>query len=94
MNEDWIVKEFLFIILNKVSVSVNGIPSKCTGECNFQWLQNSTPLVTNIDISNRQSIVLTGNGFDPIMGNNIVSLGNFDCKITSATLTQLVCTPG
>ena len=77
-----------------MSVSINGVPSKCTGNCSFQWLQSSTPVVTNIDITNRQSIVLTGDGFDPIMGNNIVLLGNNECKITSASVTELVCTPG
>ena len=51
-------------------------------------------IVSRIDTSNRQSIVLTGSGFDPIIENNIVTLGDYQCKITSATTTRLVCTPG
>lgn len=72
------------------------MPSLCSSSslCNFQWLQSSTPTVTNIDTSNMQAIVLTGSEFDQTNENNIVLLGNIACNVTSATSTQLVCMPG
>jgi hypothetical protein len=80
----------------QVTVSVNNVPSLCTSSslCDFQWLQSSTPVVTNIDTSNKQAIVLTGTGFDLTNQNNKVLLGDVACTVTSASSTQLVCTPG
>ena len=77
-------------------MSVNGVPSKCdtSNACDFQWLEASTPTVTNIDTSNAQSIVLTGTGFDLTSQNNQVLLGSVACTVTSASSTQLICTPG
>jgi hypothetical protein len=75
---------------------VNNVPSLCASSslCNFQWLQSSTPVVTNIDTSNKQAIVLTGTGFDSTNQNNKVLLGDVPCTVTNSTSTQLVCTPG
>ena len=73
------------------------MPSLCSSSslCDFQWLASSTPTVTNIDTSVQQAIKLTGTGFDQTSNsNNIVLLGNVPCTVTSATSTQLICTPG
>ena len=80
----------------KITVNVNSVSSLCSSSdlCNFEWLQSSTPTVTNIDTSNQQAIVITGTGFDQTAANNIVLLGTVQCTVTSATSTQLVCTPG
>ena len=77
-----------------MSVSVNGVPSQCTGNCDFQWLESSTPIVSAIDISNPQSIVVTGSGFDTSVQNNNITLGDIECVIKTATSSQLVCSPG
>ena len=77
-----------------MSVSINGVSSQCTGNCDFQWLESSTPIVTNIDISNPQSIILTGSGFGTSVQNNKITLGDVECMVTSASSTQLICKPG
>ena len=76
-------------------MSVNNVPSKCDDQtCDFQWLQSATPVVTNIDTSNAQRIILTGTGFDSISQNNQVLLGEVACTVTDASGTQLSVTPG
>ena len=32
----------------QVTVKVNNIPSRCDGDCGFEWLQESTPTITAI----------------------------------------------
>jgi hypothetical protein len=78
----------------QVTVNINSISSKCTGDCSFEWLVASTPVVTNIDTSQKNAIVLTGMGFDTAKENNNVFLGPVECIITSATATQLICSAG
>jgi hypothetical protein len=87
-------KKIIFKI--KITVNINSVSSLCSSSdlCNFEWLQSSTPTVTNIDTTNQQAIVLTGTGFDQTAANNVVLLGTVQCTVTSATSTQLVCSPG
>ena len=83
------------MILKKFSVNINGIPSKCSADCSFQWLSSLTPIVNLIDSSNLSSISLTGTGFDSLnISNNEVFIGNTPCAVTLATSTVLYCTPG
>lgn len=35
----------------KLSVIINGIPSKCSTDCSFQWMNSLTPVVDAIDTS-------------------------------------------
>ena len=78
----------------QVTVVVNAVPSKCSGVCDFQWLDSATPTVTNIDVSNQNSIVITGTGFDTVAKNNYVLLGDVACTVLTATATQLTVKPG
>ena len=78
----------------QVTVVVNNVPSKCSGVCDFQWLVSATPTVTNIDVSNQNSIVITGTGFDTVAQNNYVLLGDVACTVLTATATQLTVKPG
>lgn len=34
--------------LPQVEVFINGIPSKCSGDCGFEWSEDHTPVVTGI----------------------------------------------
>lgn len=80
-----------------MTVNVNGVPSLCSSSsaCNFQWTQTATPIVTNIDTSNAQAIVLTGTGFSATSAaENKVLIGDEVCVVTSFSTTQLTCTPG
>ncbi len=76
-------------------MNINGIPSKCSANCSFQWSNSSTPTVNSIDISNPSSIKLIGSGFDAInKSNNQVFIGTTQCVVTSATTTIIYCAPG
>ena len=76
-------------------MNINGIPSKCSANCSFQWSTSVTPIVSSIDTSNPSSIKLVGSGFDSTnLTNNIVNIGASPCVVTSATSTILYCTPG
>ncbi len=88
------INSFLKIKLFKFSININGIPSKCLANCNFQWSNDLTPIVNTIDTTNPLSIKLTGSGFDAnILSNNLVTIGNTSCVISSATATILYCSP-
>jgi hypothetical protein len=77
----------------QASVIINGIPSKCSGDCSFQWID--APVVTCIDTSNPDEIRLEGQGFDAVnIANNLVMIGNALCEVTAANETFIVCSPG
>lgn len=38
-------------MLLQVEVFINGIPSKCSGDCGFGWSEEKTPVVTGISPS-------------------------------------------
>lgn len=76
-------------------MNINGIPSKCSANCSFEWSTSFTPIINFIDTSNSSSIKLVGTGFDSTnKSNNIVNIGSTKCDVTSATSTLLYCTPG
>ena len=77
----------------QIRVSINNILAKCESNCDFEWLESSTPNVNSIDKTNPSSIILTGTGFSTVPENNIVKIGETLCTVTSATETQLTCTP-
>ncbi|CAF0814130.1 unnamed protein product, partial [Brachionus calyciflorus] len=79
----------------QVTVNINNIVSKCVTSCDFEWLTESTPQITSIDVSNPSLIVLTGTGFDSTtISNNLVYIGDVLCTVNEATSTQLKCIPG
>ena len=74
---------------------INGIPSKCSTNCSFQFSDNKTPTVNSIKITNQTSVTLIGAGFDgKNTTNNQVYIGTTKCSITSANSTLLICSPG
>ena len=74
---------------------MNGIPTKCSTNCSFQWSNILTPIVNSIDTSNPASIKLTGSGFDSTNNtNNQVFIGTTQCVVTSSSSTIIYCTPG
>jgi len=66
----------------------------CLGNCDFQWLVSATPLIKNINADNKSAIVLNGQGFDIDSSNNDVEIGSYNCKVISASSSQLTCFPG
>ncbi|KAM4572655.1 fibrocystin-L-like [Odontesthes bonariensis] len=49
--------DFFRVVENKpqVEVHINGIPSKCSGDCSFEWSEEETPVVTGISPSSGSS---------------------------------------
>lgn len=39
---------FICVLIFKVEVLINGIPSRCSGDCGFNWSEQKTPTVTGI----------------------------------------------
>ena len=78
----------------QVQITINNISSKCKYSCDFEWLERSTPLVQNIDISKSNFFFIKGIGFDPDANNNYVNIGHVPCSIIYGTDTQLICIPG
>ncbi|XP_062385127.1 fibrocystin-L-like [Sardina pilchardus] len=81
----------------QVEVLINGIASKCSGDCSFEWREDKTPLVTGISPSqgsNSLGTVLTisGTGFDD--DNATVWIGHTECTVTQITDTQVTCSVG
>lgn len=62
--------------------------------CNFEWLLSSTPQVTTIDASNSNLIKISGSGFDSVMSNNLVFIGDTSCQVNFANASYLTCVPG
>ena len=76
-------------------MTINDIKSKCmASSCDFEWLSQSTPQVTKIDVSNSNLIKINGNGFDSVMSKNLVLIGDTPCEVNFANETDLSCVPG
>ena len=80
----------------QVNVHINGIPSKCSSQCDFELVQSdSKPTVDSIDISSLPDIILIGTGFDSSdPSKNKVTIGNFTCDVTNVTASEIRCTIG
>uniref|UniRef100_W5M5C1 PKHD1 like 1 n=1 Tax=Lepisosteus oculatus TaxID=7918 RepID=W5M5C1_LEPOC len=81
-----ILGDFLHVPETKpqVQVYINGIMSKCTGDCGFQWTSAKTPVVSGISPtqgSYAQGTVLTITGSGFASENASVSVGDVQCPI-------------
>ncbi|KAM9839131.1 PKHD1 like 1, tandem duplicate 1 [Aulostomus maculatus] len=81
----------------QVEVYVNGIPSKCSGDCGFEWSEERTPVVTGISPSQGSNglgtlLTVTGSGFS--YGNASIMVGEAECVVEEVTDTTQVCRLG
>ncbi|XP_039709652.1 fibrocystin-L isoform X1 [Pteropus medius] len=79
----------------QVEVYVNGIPSKCSGDCGFTWDPATTPIVRAIRPSQgsyEESTILTilGSGFSPSSAFS-VSVGSIGCSLLSVDENEIKC---
>lgn len=51
LNLNWIKNFNTNNFINKVTVLINDIMSKCSNSCDFEWSESATPIVTAIDAS-------------------------------------------
>ncbi|XP_034748677.1 fibrocystin-L-like [Etheostoma cragini] len=80
-----------------VEVFINGIPSKCSGDCGFQWSEDKTPVVTGISPSQGSNglgtlLTITGTGFGS--ENASIIVGKTRCHVEQITATTQVCRLG
>ncbi|KAL7883851.1 hypothetical protein SRHO_G00015090 [Serrasalmus rhombeus] len=94
-----ILGDFLRFPTNKtqVEVRINGIPSKCSGDCGFTWSEAKTPTVTGISPSQGASdlgtvLTISGSGF--VDGNASVQIGDIQCSVLQVTSISLTCRVG
>nr|XP_046273956.1 PKHD1 like 1, tandem duplicate 1 [Scatophagus argus] len=81
----------------QVEVYINGIPSKCSGDCGFEWSEDSTPVVTGISPSQGSDglgtlLTITGTGFSS--ENASIFVGEARCHVEQITATTQVCRLG
>ncbi|XP_072925977.1 LOW QUALITY PROTEIN: PKHD1 like 1, tandem duplicate 1 [Hemitrygon akajei] len=88
-------------ILPQVQVFINGIPSKCSGDCGYRWTSAKTPVITGISPSRGSSVsgtVLTISGFQFANSSETdttqVLVGGAKCPITRLTDTEMTCLIG
>ncbi|XP_069051252.1 PKHD1 like 1, tandem duplicate 1 [Lepisosteus oculatus] len=94
-----ILGDFLHVPETKpqVQVYINGIMSKCTGDCGFQWTSAKTPVVSGISPtqgSYAQGTVLTITGSGFASENASVSVGDVQCPILEVNSTSITCKVG
>ena len=78
----------------QVIVTINGQVSNCSGSCDFEWNQNSTPFVDSIDQTNKSELIIYGEGFSVYSSENIVQIGSTICRVKQATRNKITCQPG
>lgn len=80
-----------------MEVIVNDVPSRCTGNCDFEYDNTINPTVSSINPTTGTSgtaLTITGTGFSTTSSNNLVRIGDSECTVTSATATEIQCTVG
>ncbi|XP_076610974.1 PKHD1 like 1, tandem duplicate 1 [Chaetodon auriga] len=78
----------------QVEVYINGIPSKCSGDCGFEWSDDATPVVTGISPSQGSHglgtlLTVTGTGFSS--ENASILVGKARCHVEQVNATSQVC---
>uniref|UniRef100_A0AAQ5X4Y6 Polycystic kidney and hepatic disease 1 (autosomal recessive)-like 1 n=1 Tax=Amphiprion ocellaris TaxID=80972 RepID=A0AAQ5X4Y6_AMPOC len=76
----------------QVDVHINGIPSKCSGNCSFQWKEEKTPVLTGISPNQGSDglgtlLTVTGNGFSN--ENASIMVGKAKCHVEQITSSQV-----
>ncbi|KAM3929151.1 fibrocystin-L-like [Leptodactylus fuscus] len=80
----------------QVEVYINGIPSKCSGNCDYSWDPVQTPAIYSISTGvsgDNKILVINGTGFSNSTGNDTtyVTIGNYSCTILALTYNEIRC---
>ncbi|NWT92254.1 PKHD1 protein, partial [Urocynchramus pylzowi] len=79
----------------QVVVMVNDVLANCSGSCSFQFSQELTPIVRDVEYSSGEgsqaTVVLRGAGFGEEQLALQVEVDKRSCHVTSLTQTQVVC---
>ncbi|KAG5842965.1 hypothetical protein ANANG_G00183390 [Anguilla anguilla] len=81
----------------QVEVLINGIPSKCSGDCGFEWSAAKTPVVTGVSPAQGSYaldtvLTITGSGFNS--ENATVLIGDVKCSVLQINNSSLTCRVG
>ncbi|OCT77100.1 fibrocystin-L [Xenopus laevis] len=82
----------------QVEVYINGIPSKCSGNCGYTWMGAQTPVIsglntTTYDNAAAQGLLISGAGLSKGTSNetSYVNIGDVPCTIISIFATEIQC---
>ncbi|KAI8520669.1 hypothetical protein Bbelb_004230 [Branchiostoma belcheri] len=85
-------------------VTINGIPSRCEGDCGFTWAADRTPTITSISPgqgTGGTEVTIAGTGFSTNCDDMRVKIGRSEdteegvrCTPTTCTETSITCTAG
>ncbi|KAM4026998.1 fibrocystin-L isoform 2-T2 [Anomaloglossus baeobatrachus] len=80
----------------QVEVYINGIPSKCFGDCDYTWDQEHTPIIYSVQAvvsGEDELLIINGTGFSNSTANDTtyVTVGNNTCAILDLTDTMIEC---
>ncbi|XP_056344169.1 fibrocystin [Oenanthe melanoleuca] len=76
----------------QVVVTVNDVPANCSGSCSFQFSQELTPIVRDVEYSSgdgpQAAVALRGAGFGE---QQQVEVGSRPCRVSGASHRQVLC---
>ncbi|KAK2511732.1 hypothetical protein Q9233_016736 [Columba guinea] len=79
----------------QVVVVVNDVPANCSGSCSFQFSQELTPLVRDVEYSSddgsQATVVIRGAGFTEEKLALQVEVNNVTCHVITFSQTEVVC---
>ncbi|XP_030346033.1 fibrocystin isoform X2 [Strigops habroptila] len=79
----------------QVVVVVNDVPANCSGSCSFQFIQEMTPLVSDVEYSSddgsQATVVIRGAVFTEEKSALQVKVNNTTCHVITLNQTQVVC---
>ncbi|NWI89615.1 PKHD1 protein, partial [Pitta sordida] len=82
----------------QVVVMVNDVLANCSGSCSFQYSQELTPLVSDVEYSSdggsQATVVIRGDGFTEEKAALQVEVNRMTCHIIRLNQTQVVCQVG
>jgi hypothetical protein len=81
----------------QVTVAVNGIPSRCAGDCTFEWVAGLAPAITSASPSSGvagNTLSVVGTGFGTDTAAIAVTIADVPCAVSSLTDTLIECTLG
>uniref|UniRef100_A0A8D0L0P7 PKHD1 ciliary IPT domain containing fibrocystin/polyductin n=1 Tax=Strix occidentalis caurina TaxID=311401 RepID=A0A8D0L0P7_STROC len=79
----------------QVVVMVNDILANCSGSCSFQFTQELTPVVSDVEYSSddgsQATVVIRGSGFTEEKPALQVEVNNMTCYVITLNQTEVVC---
>ncbi|NXH99521.1 PKHD1 protein, partial [Pachycephala philippinensis] len=79
----------------QVAVVVNDVLANCSGSCSFQFSQELTPVVRDVEYSSGEgsqaTVVIRGAGFGEEKLALQVEVNNRSCRVTTLNPTEVVC---